>query len=174
LIKRRLHARRLAGRNISHGAQGGESEGGLIEDENRPRPISKNIRSLCVPQIGRRGSQTLFTAGGNGAAFPVTVVTIPMTVAIPVPIDTVFIFADSLAQRVAVDAQFVRRLGQIVMMTVDNLQNKFLFEFFNGFIKENAASNHLINQGFQFSFHGIFLTINAALPRRRQSDAFDG
>jgi hypothetical protein len=145
--------------------------GNESEDEDHPQPVDKGILYFCIPWIGRRGSQPPFAAGRSLTSFPLTVVPIPMAVAISVPIDTVFIFADSLAQRVAVNAQFIGRFGQVVMMAVDNFQNKFLFEFFNGFIKENAASNHLFIQGFQFSFLGMFLTINATLPRSRESDA---
>lgn len=77
--------------------------------------------------------------------------------AIAISVDTFFIFPDSLAQRITMNSQFIRRFGKIVMMAINNFLNKLLFKFLDGFIKENSAGNHLVNQGFQFSFHGIFL-----------------
>ncbi|MEO6724279.1 MAG: hypothetical protein ABIP14_03165 [Blastocatellia bacterium] len=93
------------------------------------------------------------------AAFDCAIVPIQMAfaISIAIPIDTVFIFADSLAQRIAMDSQLIRSFGKVVMMAIDNLLNKSLFKFLDGLIKENAAGNHLVNQGFQFSFHGMFL-----------------
>ena len=85
----------------------------------------------------------------------------------------VLVLNDPLAQCITVNSQFIRCLGQVVVMTADDFQNELLLELFDRLIEEDAASNHLVNQGFQFRFHGLFLSIQHHAARRRKSIAND-
>lgn len=104
----------------------------------------------------RRGF-AFHSLAGFALAFFAVAVQVSIAINTAVAVDTVFILADPLAQRVAMDAQFVCGFGEIVVVSADDVEDELLFKLIDGFFKKNSADNHLVNQGFQFSFHGLFL-----------------
>jgi hypothetical protein len=56
-------------------------------------------------------------------------------------------------QGVAVDAEFLGSFGKIVAMAANDSQDEVFLKFFNGFFKQDPASDHLFYESFEFRFH---------------------
>lgn len=57
------------------------------------------------------------------------------------------------AQRVAMDSEDLRGAGLIAVGTLQDTLDKTLFEFPDGFVKQNAAFDHLSDEPIQLIFH---------------------
>src|SRR6266849_9321769 len=71
--------------------------------------------------------------------------------AVAVGIELVLI--DLAAQRIAVNAKNFSRAGLIAVCAFQNALDEALFEFADGFVKQNPALHHLTDKPFQLIFH---------------------
>ena len=65
-----------------------------------------------------------------------------------------FVFVHFAAQGVAVDAEDFCGAGLIAVGALEGALDEFLFEFVDGFAEQDAALDHLTDEGFELFFHG--------------------
>jgi hypothetical protein len=63
------------------------------------------------------------------------------------------VLIDLAAERIAVNAKNSRGAGLVAVGAVQNALDETLFEFANGFVKQDPALDHLIDEPFQLIFH---------------------
>lgn len=92
-----------------------------------------------------------FASGGDLSAL--MAVLSGVTVA---PIVTaVFVLLETLAEGVAMDAEFGGGFREVILASVDDAENKSLLEFLDGLFKEDPTDDHLVNESFEFCLHGF-------------------
>ena len=64
-----------------------------------------------------------------------------------------FVLVDLAAERIAMNAQNSCGLGLVAAGAVQDALDETLFEFAYGFVKQNPALDHLIDEPFQLIFH---------------------
>lgn len=68
----------------------------------------------------------------------------------------ILVLLKAFAERVAVNAERGGGFGVIVVVAVDHVEDEALLELSDGFFKQNALANHLVNQFLKFgSHHGL-------------------
>jgi len=67
------------------------------------------------------------------------------------------VLIDLAAQGIAVNAKDSGSTGLVAIGAVQDALDKTLFEFADGFVKQNPALHHLIDEPFQLIFHDATL-----------------
>src|SRR5215468_6460508 len=80
---------------------------------------------------------------------------VSILVPIPIPVNAIGVFNHAFAEGVTVNAQSFGGLGKIVVMAAENFKNEVLFKLLHGLVKENTASDHLVDNRFKFHFHRL-------------------
>lgn len=66
---------------------------------------------------------------------------------------TLFILVKPFAESVSVNAEGNRRFGEVMVVTLDNIQDKSFLEFTDCFFIKNPLADHLVNEAFKCGFH---------------------
>src|SRR5215813_351177 len=80
---------------------------------------------------------------------------VSILVPVPIPVNAIGVFKHAFAEGVTVNAQSIGGLGKIVVMAAENFKNEALFKLLHGLVKENTASDHLVDNRFEFHFHRL-------------------
>jgi hypothetical protein len=78
-----------------------------------------------------------------------------VSILVAVPVNAIGVFKYAFAEGIAMNAQSFGGLGKIVVMAAENFKNEVLFKLLHGLVKENAASDHLVDNRFKFHFHRL-------------------
>ena len=76
-----------------------------------------------------------------------------------VVIGSELVLVDLAAQRIAMDAESLRGAGLIAVGALQYAPDKTFFEFPDGFVKQDAAFDHLSDEPIQLIFHDRTLHI---------------
>ncbi len=84
-----------------------------------------------------------------------------MAVFMPVSVKGVGVFEQAFAKGIAVNAQGIGGFGKIIVMAAEHFKDEVFFKLLHGLVKENATSDHLVNNRFKFGFHRLPSVWNA-------------